>query len=665
MLRAPQFAFRKNPTKPPVVESSAPPCEELLVAATPTLYLGNPFRRLGLPVLASPREIFRRIDELKLSLELGTLSTPWAFAPETELTLNEIREASHKLKSPRDRLLYEFFWFWPENYPLEASDPALESLANGETAPALELWLRAADEGSRVARHNLAVYHHLLVLDWECLPENEESRLDAVWPQTLEYWLNIADDEPLWQMLRTRVEKIADPQLTTSFVGEIRSSLPAAVSKINAALLLNDAENGRADRVALQASLIALIQRDAVGVRRTLETSSAPVARRIDSYIVIAQREAADESMPALSAAVSLVRNCDDELRLVETLCGREDIYVELSNSVADAALNCLVAHQRRTQDDQSCLPVLVYLLNMEVTPELRRRLEDTYQVIRDNLVTASDSSTEHELEHQLIRDLILPHLDQLQLSATGRLKFTTRIAEWLGNLGQAAWHDLDDRGLARAMLATALELPSDATVRASIEEQFAMLDGEIQLQEKILQLARADHWIVVDADGIAFDEQRLAHGEITGLRYGFTENGFVVAWCSAEQMVVLDSTNLLAGDDAAADYTALVDAMTYFAVPKLVDRLLEAIRSNATVLVGEVLLQRHGVLFPTDAVDADAVPVPYRRLQHQLEDGQLVLADAENAARGLSQSIADVWNAAIIGSVIEALANEASATLN
>src|SRR4051812_39185375 len=98
MLRAPQFAFKKPAAKPVVAKSSAT-CEELLAAATPALYVANPFRRLGLSVLASPREIFRRTEELKVSLELGTLETPWAFAPETDLTVTEIRDASQKLRS--------------------------------------------------------------------------------------------------------------------------------------------------------------------------------------------------------------------------------------------------------------------------------------------------------------------------------------------------------------------------------------------------------------------------------------------------------------------------------------------------------------------------------------------------------------------------------------
>jgi hypothetical protein len=450
-----------------------------------------------------------------------------------------------------------------------------------------------------------------------------------------------------------------------SFASEIRASLPAALAKINAALLLGDAEHGRAERVALHASLISLIHRDATGVRRTLEASAAPVARRIDNYVAAAGREVSDESVPALAAALMLVRNCDDDLRLVETLCGREDAYTELSTTVADAALACLVAHQRRTKDDQSCLPLLVYLLNLAVTPELRQRLEDTYQVIRDNIVSASDSGTEHEVEHRLIRELIFPHIDTLQLSPAGRLQFTSRIAEWLANLGRTAWHELEQRELARAVYTSALELPCQPAVRARLEEQCAQVDAEIRQREKSVRLERAGHRIVIDAEGISFDEHRLAHDEVTGVRHGLSpESGRVIAWCSADRVVVLDSSNVFAGDGAETAYAALLEALHHFIVPELGARLVEAIRGDATVFVGPLALNRVGAALAANPLSPEEAFVPYARLRYHLNDDSLVVTDVENPALAQSHSLAEIWNATIIGSVIDALAHDANPVL-
>lgn len=644
-------------------------CATLLAVATPALYFENPFRRLGLPVLATPREISRRIDELKLSLELGTVATPWAFAPETEITAATIRDAGQKLRSPRDRLINEFFWFWPESYPTESKDTALDFIARGETAQALESWLRAAENGSNVARHNLAVYHHLLVLDWERLPEVEESRLDEVWPQTLEYWQDLDDNQPMWALLRERVEKIADPQLPPSFVGELRASLSAALAKINAALLLADAERGRADRAALHSSLIAMIHRDGIGVRRTLETSAAPVAQRIDTFVATARRMLSDESANALSVGCSLVRNCDDDLRLVEILCGRGDTYAELSHGVADAAVACLVAHQRRTQDDHACLPLLVYLMNMAVTPELRHRLEETYQVIRGNVVTngVADlevAGAEHELEYQLIVEKIIPQLDSLQLSAHGQLQFTSRVAEWLGHLASTAWHDLNRLDLATAVFTTALELPCNPESRAPLERAHALLQGEMIRRARTFQLERNGHTVTLDPETIRYDDVRLPLLEITGLRYGITpEGGFTIAWCSAEIVVSLDASNVLAGDGAEADYRAILRAIDRLLVPTLGVQLIEALRNDATILLGETPVSKAGInlgLSPGAAANAEML-VPFSRLRVQLDATTLVLSDAENPALTQQHILSEVWNAAIIAAVVEALSHPSS----
>jgi hypothetical protein len=644
-------------------------CAALLAAATPWLYLDNPFRRLGLSVLATPREVFRRIDELKLSLELGPTPTTWAFAPKASLTEPGIRAAGQKLKSPRDRFINEFFWFWPESYPAAAPDAALTFLERGETAPALELWLDAALKGSHVARHNLAVYHHLLVLDWERLPEDEETRLDEVWPQALEYWQGLADQTPVWELLRQRVAQLAEPQLPETFVAELRASLPAALAKINAVLLLGDAERGRSDRAALHARLIAMIHRDGIGVRRTLEDSAVPVARRIDTFVREARRAAGDESANALAVGCSLVRHCDDDLRLVETLCGHDDTYTELSHGVADAAVACLVTHQRRTQDDHACLPLLVYLMNMAVTPELRQRLEDTYQVIRDNVVAnAVGSATnatgaEHELEHQLIVEKIVPHLDRLQLSAQGQLQFSSRVAAWLAQLAKTAWHELDRPDLASAMLTSALALPCDPAARTPMEQDWDLLEAEL-LRRRTFHLERNGHTLTIDAREIRFDEVHLPLQEITGLRHGVTASGeFAIAWCSTETVVVLGASNLLRGDDVAADYHAIIGAIDRFLVPELGVRLMEALRSDATVFLGETPLTKAGIDLapaskPMPGVDTH---VPFSRLQVQSDSTILVMSDTENPAITQIHRLSEAWNATIIPAVIEALTHEST----
>src|SRR4051812_21653506 len=136
-------------------EKRGDPCEVLLELATPELYLNHPFRRTGLNVLAGTREVARRTDQLKMAIELGSYEAVHAFAKHDRLTVDDIRDAAQRLKDPKVRVAYEFFWFWPESYPDEGEGPdsSIADLAAGNVTQAVERWRLAEKKGSEVATH--------------------------------------------------------------------------------------------------------------------------------------------------------------------------------------------------------------------------------------------------------------------------------------------------------------------------------------------------------------------------------------------------------------------------------------------------------------------------------------------------------------------------------
>ena len=74
-----------------------PLCATLLNVATPQLYRENPFRKTGLKVLASARDVAKRIDQLIMSAELETGPEHWSFAPEQGLTVDQFRTLEDKI----------------------------------------------------------------------------------------------------------------------------------------------------------------------------------------------------------------------------------------------------------------------------------------------------------------------------------------------------------------------------------------------------------------------------------------------------------------------------------------------------------------------------------------------------------------------------------------
>ena len=96
-------ARQAPPEEPPPDKS----CTVLLEAATQDLFRQNAFRITGLPVDASPREIAKHADRLKIMEELGQGASAHtgAFALSPPPTVDQIRDAIRKLKDPELRII--------------------------------------------------------------------------------------------------------------------------------------------------------------------------------------------------------------------------------------------------------------------------------------------------------------------------------------------------------------------------------------------------------------------------------------------------------------------------------------------------------------------------------------------------------------------------------
>src|ERR1017187_1014016 len=123
-------------------QRGASECKPLLHAATKELYRNNSFRITGLQVDATSREIAKQADKLKLLEELGQGATihTGIFALKPPPTLHVIREAIQRLRDPEQRIIDEFFWFWPQEFGEGKQEVALQALANADLDTALQVW---------------------------------------------------------------------------------------------------------------------------------------------------------------------------------------------------------------------------------------------------------------------------------------------------------------------------------------------------------------------------------------------------------------------------------------------------------------------------------------------------------------------------------------------
>lgn len=236
--------------------SVEPGTNSLLMAATPALYARNAFRLTGLAVTASARETARYGDKLKLLHEVGgqaAASLPTMMGGTKAPEPDDLREALRTLKDPRSRLLHEFFWLWPEDWQNPNADEAFAAVQRQDLETATALWTsrEAAEGGSCTASHNLAVLGHMRALDDS--RQDVEAPLDAArrghmhaeWKTALKRWQQIAEDDSLWNFFKARIIQIDDPAVTTGMAQRLRTDLPRALARINAALAVAYAEQQR------------------------------------------------------------------------------------------------------------------------------------------------------------------------------------------------------------------------------------------------------------------------------------------------------------------------------------------------------------------------------------------------------------------------------------
>jgi hypothetical protein len=220
-------------------------------------------------------------------------------------------------------------------------------------------------------------------------------------------------------------------------------------------------------------------------------------------------------------------------------------------------------------------------------------------------------------------------------------------------------------------MLQTALQLPAAADVRESLEADLAALQSEQQaLDQKALHIETETDTIEIDARGIRHNEQWVTPETLTGFRHGLylvadgetQASHYLVAWRSAEVEVALDC-NLLLGDEAAeAGYQSILNSFYYFLTPGLISRIVFSIRGGQIVYLGDTPLTKHGMQFTAEAfLWKKEAWIPYANLQHSIEDGCLTVANMDNPKAKKVYSLGLVWNASIMGHVIDALAAQPS----
>ncbi|MCK9588334.1 MAG: hypothetical protein M0Q93_03095 [Terrimicrobiaceae bacterium] len=423
-------------------------CQPLLSAANLSIYRNNVFRVTGLAVDATNKQAKRRADELKMLQEAGMQHAAQGavFALNPPPSVDDIRRAMQRPDDPEQRLIDEFFWFWPAVYGQSANDPALQALANGDSSAAYEIWQngeRDPDTGY-VATHNIAIMFHMIALDWTNyhlaadVDSEREEKIRGYWKGAFERWEKVVEDDRIWDAVKERIRAIDDARLTTGFGRRMRDSLPEALDMINAEAALKFAELHRLDWAQDHITWMNESHQGLDDVDKTAAQVLAPTRNRVLQHIANAKEQIQNNPADGCNIAETLLDQAEPLEQLFEMFHGQDSHHkTELFDEVATTVNSLVVAFQNKASGDpRLAVPLYQRALSLATSIDLR-------QLIQRNIGVGTKTIKGKELQP------IFDKLKQLQDSRTitARSKFN-EIKSLVPTLAQLAEDEGEDSDL-------------------------------------------------------------------------------------------------------------------------------------------------------------------------------------------------------------------------
>lgn len=448
-------------------------------------------------------EIAKHADKLKTMEELGHGETAhtFAFALTPPPTVDQIRDAIKKLRDPEQRIVDEFFWFWPSQFGKSAHDPAIQALAAGDRETALEIWTMKETSPTEgvAAMHNVAILWHLVALEWEEYADQEKvdderkRKIERYWRDAFKRWEHLATDDAFWETVSQRVKQTDDAGLTTGFVRRMRAALPQALDKINAELAIRHAERGRIELARLHVEFMRETNPGRDNVEKTLESVLGPATTRLKQQIERATQCVGENPAEAAKAARELLGYARSSVAIYDVLLGLDnDIRNDLFDDVASVCNLLLVTYRKATDDYKTCLEIAKVALPFAATTQVREQLKQNMDVwngfvaskalalVYSLLKQIEDSSEHPRARLDRFRDEAISSISAVAGAVTVSSSFGPIVEESktelfnsaaivLRGISLASWNTYQDKKTALAANELALEHACDQELRKKL----------------------------------------------------------------------------------------------------------------------------------------------------------------------------------------------------
>jgi hypothetical protein len=673
--RDPILSLKKR-TAPNVPEEPARGVPEEWWPMTEVAQLGlfaeNPFRTLGLRVFAAPGEIARRVDDLAG----GAVPRRWAFASRAIPDAAKLSEAAQTLKGGLGRLFAEFFWFWPENYPEEKSDPAIEALARGDMETACDHWETSLPNRRGVAAHNLAVLFHLAALDHELARTPVDDEVAGWWAVAGEHWnLALADDE-IWVRLESRIKRFDDPRVPADFARRVRQALPGALVRVHTLATIARAEKGDWDGAAALLDAGRRIWSDAGALRRGVEAGLEPLWTEAEAVVDEKAKQIANESRPCLPYVEEMLRRTAGSRRVADILAelGGESGR-QLCNHVVELAVTGISEHRRRTRSHSVVLPWLVHLATLPAAPDVASRVAESRNSTLADVLTArlaggkeTDPTERLETGLRVMSEVLIPAASRVEWwDARTRSAYLVQVGVLLRELAHDAFEMLDEFDLSSRAFELAAEISGPERRSEIMAERRKLWRQFMSRHKEGMCVEHVGHVLEIDPQRLVFNGAAIANAAVSRVRFGLVAGvgapGLRAGWCAGKDVIELDSLNLFAPDDDTAEiYQLVIDSLQVHVLPGLVERLVEKVKQGESVVLGGSALRPEGFVFRRRSTRENhgAEVVPYDHLKCEIEGGDLVITSKSEPAASARYSLGEVWNAVAMTDVVARLTGKA-----
>ncbi len=369
----------------------------LIKAVGPNLYRKNPFRLAELAVEASPKEIKKRGQIIKLALE-NELPVPVGSAKALPLgnlpDISIISEALLKLDAPEERLVAEFFWFWPDQAGESSRDEALKALGSGAVSQAKELWLAqiGSGEANPIAAHNLAVLAHCQALDLEhyakerALTSSEQTELAGYWKEAYNYWASLLDAPVFWNRLKARLVEIDDPRLTLDIANQVKDTLGVAVLLINVTLAIEAIEKGETFFTNLHLQLVRESKFGQEEIKEAGYIGTRSIQDQIKNLTSTSYERSIDNPATANKEVTELLDKTGPLLKIINWIFATSDaVGIAVFDDVALTGRRCLIQYVNKFEDWKTGYEVLSRLKQVARSESARSTIDADLQSCLQN----------------------------------------------------------------------------------------------------------------------------------------------------------------------------------------------------------------------------------------------------------------------------------------